>query len=340
MFFGNRVALLVGLFGYYLIQLALLSSKQGNFMKSVEALMAIFVFVGAGAIISDNLPENVVLIIDGCLVGLSIGWLCFEASEMSSSLSSVFFVVNAILVFVLSCLDIRTQQTRIVHNALAADLMQEFQVHGGIGGSGTLLQPTTTTTSRSNDEERDLENDYSFSSVIMPGTHHDQRSRSTSNNILASTSSSSAATTGTNYRKLHLHSMEDLLDGFRVRLERLPISTNSNAPDDVSWDSFSYVEHRVDSSSCHIYTAFWNGRTVIIKLIKADRVTSPMAIAEFETEAHILSRIEHPNIIKLLGSGYHPRRFLILELLDGGTLSHSLGLRSLAHNRVVKKKFR
>ena len=76
MFFGNRVALLVGLFGYYLIQLALLSSKQGNFMKSVEALMAIFVFIGAGAIISDNVPENVVLLIDGCLVGLSIGWLC------------------------------------------------------------------------------------------------------------------------------------------------------------------------------------------------------------------------------------------------------------------------
>ena len=134
--------------------------------------------------------------------------------------------------------------------------------------------------------------------------------------------------------------MEDVLDGFRVRLERLPISANTTAPDDVSWDSFSYVEHRVDSSSCHIYTAYWKGRTVIIKLIKADRVTSPMAIAEFETEAHILSRIEHPNIIKLLGSGYHPRRFLILELLDGGTLSHSLGLRSLAHNRVVKKKFR
>ena len=339
MFFGNRVAFLVGLFGYYLIQLALLSSKQGNFMKSVEALMAIFVFFGAGGIVSDNVPENVVIFIDGCLVGLSVGWLCYEASEMSSGLSSVFFGVNAILILILSCLDIRTQQTRIVHNALAADLMQEFQVHGGPGGgTGTLLQPITTATSRSIDEERDLESDYSFSQV-MPGTHHDQRSRitsnSTTNNILASSSVS-----GTNYRKLHLNSMEDVLDGFRVRLERLPISANTTAPDDVSWDSFSYVEHRVDSSSCHIYTAYWKGRTVIIKLIKADRVTSPMAIAEFETEAHILSRIEHPNIIKLLGSGYHPRRFLILELLDGGTLSHSLGLRSLAHNRVVKKKFR
>ena len=339
MFFGNRVALLVGLFGYYLIQLALLSSKQGNFMKSVEALMAIFVFVGAGAIVSDNVPENVVLVIDGCLVGLSVGWLCFEASEMSSSLSSVFFAVNSILVLVLSCLDIRTQQTRIVHNALAADLMQEFQAHGGPSGTGTLLQPTTTATSRSNEEDRDLESDYSFTQV-MPGTHHDQRSRITSTNHILASSSSSTGTPGTNYRKMHLNSMDDVLDGFRVRLERLPISTNSNAPDDVSWDSFSYVEHRVDSSSCHIYTAFWKGRTVIIKLIKADRVTSPMAIAEFETEAHILSRIEHPNIIKLLGSGYHPRRFLILELLDGGTLSHSLGLRSLAHNRVVKKKFR
>lgn len=81
------------------------------------------------------------------------------------------------------------------------------------------------------------------------------------------------------------------------------------------------------------------GQQVIIKLIKADRVHIPMAVSEFESEATVLSNIAHPNIVRLLGSGHSPRRFLVLELLDGGSLSHLLGLRPDAHNRTSRKKF-
>lgn len=40
-----------------------------------------------------------------------------------------------------------------------------------------------------------------------------------------------------------------------------------------------------------------------------------------DVEHGLLSRISHPNIIQLLGAGRVPRRFIVLEYLDGGSLS-------------------
>lgn len=115
------------------------------------------------------------------------------------------------------------------------------------------------------------------------------------------------------------------------------------------------IEHILESSSCDIYSALWdegnynspkprnNNRPplhtsgspntsfststltpVIIKMIRADRVGSSVAVSEFDTEEQLLSNMSHPNIVQLLGSGKYPRKFLVLELLDGGTLSHAL----------------
>eukprot|EP01041_Mallomonas_annulata_P002153 gene2153-4191_t len=132
--------------------------------------------------------------------------------------------------------------------------------------------------------------------------------------------------------ELRSHVTEDeLYEGFRVRIDKLPEA--NTAVTNVPWTTFTNVEHRIDSSSCHIYTANWGERLVILKLIKADRVGSPVAVAEFETEASVLSRVKHPHIVKFLGSGYEPRRFLVLELLDGGSLSHALGVRVDKHNQ-------
>mmetsp|Transcript_2856 Transcript_2856/g.4341 ORF Transcript_2856/g.4341 Transcript_2856/m.4341 type:complete len:452 (+) Transcript_2856:42-1397(+) len=138
--------------------------------------------------------------------------------------------------------------------------------------------------------------------------------------------------------ELRSHISEDqLYEGFRVRVDRLPeancVATN------LPWTTFTHVEHRIDSSSCHIYTARWGDKPVILKLIKADRIASPVAVAEFETEASVLSRIRHPHIVRFLGSGYQPRRFLVLELLDGGSLSHALGVRVDKDQRSWRKHF-
>eukprot|EP01037_Dinobryon_pediforme_P028995 gene28995-32482_t len=42
------------------------------------------------------------------------------------------------------------------------------------------------------------------------------------------------------------------------------------------------------------------------------------------SEAGILARLSHPNIIGIRGAGDDPRKFIVLELLGGGTLSQLL----------------
>jgi serine/threonine protein kinase len=129
----------------------------------------------------------------------------------------------------------------------------------------------------------------------------------------------------------------ELFDGFRARIDKLP--GRPIAATNIPWSVFTSIQHRIDSSSCHIYTAFWDDRPVILKLIKADRVSSPVAIAEFETEAEVLGRLNHPHIVRFLGSGFQPRRFLVLELLDGGSLSHALGVRVDSDQKSWRRTF-
>jgi serine/threonine protein kinase len=52
---------------------------------------------------------------------------------------------------------------------------------------------------------------------------------------------------------------------------------------------------------------------------------SQVAIHEFDVEHGILARIKHPHIIGLIGAGRHPRRFVVLENLSGGTLTNVMG---------------
>lgn len=118
-----------------------------------------------------------------------------------------------------------------------------------------------------------------------------------------------------------------LYDGFRVRMSRLH-GTDPMTPKNLEWRDFTDIEHKVTSSSCHIYSARWNAAPVILKIIKEERLSSEVALCEFEMEANVLSRVNHPNIIKLLGSGVDPRPFLVLEFLEGGTLAQRVGTRS------------
>jgi serine/threonine protein kinase len=125
-------------------------------------------------------------------------------------------------------------------------------------------------------------------------------------------------------------------DGYKVNLSKLPplveVDTRSQVVTNCVWSDFKNITHLIDSSSCHIYTATWTGRynekPVILKLIKLERMSSALSMSEFEAEACILSRVRHPHIISLLGCGNNPRPFLVLELLEGGTLGHTLGVKT------------
>ena len=50
-------------------------------------------------------------------------------------------------------------------------------------------------------------------------------------------------------------------------------------------------------------------------MLQVDKADDTVAIHEFDIEGELLSRFDHPNIIKVLGAGIVPRPFLILERL-------------------------
>jgi len=114
--------------------------------------------------------------------------------------------------------------------------------------------------------------------------------------------------------------------GFNSRKEDA-IGSKTSSSNTLSQDTNSSNQNASFNNQNFRFPVEPEGIYVVIKLIKAERVSSPVAVSEFDMEEQILSRIAHPNIIKLLGSGTVPRKFLILECLQGGTLAHILGLR-------------
>ena len=78
----------------------------------------------------------------------------------------------------------------------------------------------------------------------------------------------------------------------------------------------------------------WNGEKVAVKQSLPEEAEARAGSQkEINREIRILSRIRHPNIIQLLGSGYEPYRFAILEYMGGGTLSKKMNYTN--HRRPV-----
>jgi hypothetical protein len=126
------------------------------------------------------------------------------------------------------------------------------------------------------------------------------------------------------------------LDAFAFHVADIPIRTL--VPDNMSMAHFQDVRHVADGSNSHIYLAKFDGVKVVVKVVKEAAQYDSVAIHEFEVEYGLLIRINHPNIIKLLGAGRQPRRFIVLEYLGGGTLNTIL-----SHNQatsITSKIFR
>src|SRR5262245_53509752 len=72
------------------------------------------------------------------------------------------------------------------------------------------------------------------------------------------------------------------------------------------------------------------GREVAIKILPAAFVKDPDRSARFEREARLLAALNHPHIAAIYGvedaqtASGPPQRALILELVEGGTLSDRL----------------
>ena len=116
---------------------------------------------------------------------------------------------------------------------------------------------------------------------------------------------------------------DDPIDSLHVRT-RIPSTLKST--------DFSSVEFLDNGSNCSVFTANLRGKKVAVKMIK-ERPKYPLAAdSEILREADILSRVDHPNIITIHGTGEKIRKFIVLEHLEGGTLAKMLNFEDRSAN--------
>ena len=105
------------------------------------------------------------------------------------------------------------------------------------------------------------------------------------------------------------------------------IPTAAEIPDNLTFDVFQDIKHLADGSNSNVYLAKYRGQQVVVKMITEKAKTNKVAVHEFDVEHGMLARMRHPHIVRLLGAGRMPRRFIVLEHLGGGSLNSVLGER-------------
>jgi serine/threonine protein kinase len=74
-------------------------------------------------------------------------------------------------------------------------------------------------------------------------------------------------------------------------------------------------------------------------MLRQCKLSDPTALDEFETEREILCRVDHPNIIRILGAGRHPRQFMVLERVEDLSEHLQLDKRSLQMSLTRHRTF-
>eukprot|EP00903_Cladosiphon_okamuranus_P018690 g17203.t1 len=119
----------------------------------------------------------------------------------------------------------------------------------------------------------------------------------------------------------------------------------------LDFEELRDVQYLNNGGMCSIYTAEWRGRRVVVKMPRDDCAQPEVARKDLETEIDILQRLQHPNIVEMLGAGFvnpsdvdaadgeerggdlrdsdqESKRFVLLEYLVGGTLTESMLMRN------------
>jgi serine/threonine protein kinase len=112
-----------------------------------------------------------------------------------------------------------------------------------------------------------------------------------------------------------------------IRHPRVEKYSVTGAQLDLQWRELANVEYLTDGGNSWIHTAVFNGKEIVVKTLKPECQDVALAINEIESELAVHSRLNHVNIVSLIGAGTTSKgvRFFVLERLDGGTLSQMLG---------------
>lgn len=130
-------------------------------------------------------------------------------------------------------------------------------------------------------------------------------------------------------------------DGVSVRPAASPQATatfDPRAP--LPWTDYLLQEHLGSGGFGKVYRAVQKslGRDVAIKALHKDRQQDSLAVEQFIQEARLLARMNHPGIIGVHGLGRFPGGgyFLVLDLVDGVDLQHSLDEGPIAVEEAVR----
>jgi len=112
-----------------------------------------------------------------------------------------------------------------------------------------------------------------------------------------------------------------------ISYQRVDKTSITGARLDLQWRQLLNVEYLTDGGNSWIHTAVFDGKPVVVKTLRPECQDTAVAINEIEAEVAVHSRLNHPNIVSLIGAGWTSKkaRFIVLERLDGGTLTQMLG---------------
>lgn len=109
----------------------------------------------------------------------------------------------------------------------------------------------------------------------------------------------------------------------------------SGADLNLTWSDLRGIEYLTDGGNSWIHTAIMGSNSVVIKQLRPEVQDVPGAIDEIEDELRVHSQLSHENIVRLFGAGFttNKSRFLVMERLDGGTLTQQLGYENRIRDR-------
>lgn len=111
-------------------------------------------------------------------------------------------------------------------------------------------------------------------------------------------------------------------------------------PTNLSWSTFQDYKLIHEGIHNHIYKCKCPTKqvSVVIKVLAGTSTRNIVAVKDFATEMHILTRIQHENIIQIFGSGFtafsdsnHSRPFVVVEYMDKNTLASYLAIKRSIH---------
>ncbi|OEU21692.1 kinase-like protein [Fragilariopsis cylindrus CCMP1102] len=112
-----------------------------------------------------------------------------------------------------------------------------------------------------------------------------------------------------------------------ISYQRADKTSITGARLDLQWRQLLNVEYLTDGGNSWIHTAIFDGKPVVVKTLRPECQDTALAINEIEAEVAIHARLNHPNVVSVIGAGWTSKkvRFIVLERLDGGTLTQMLG---------------